>query len=195
MLSVPDIVRRLDLASGTIEGCPTTERRLSDLRGVFADSDAYESALQQQNPLVYRVSTIQEGTGQGELHCGLGVLMPGRVGSEYFMTKGHLHSWRPAAEFYIGLKGRGIMLLETDVGNDSVWCNLLPESLVHVPGNTAHRTVNIGDEPLVYIGIYPSDAGHDYSTLTARNFRLVVVAGTHGPKVIRRTDFPAHRLP
>jgi glucose-6-phosphate isomerase len=32
----------------------------------------------------------------------LGVLMPGKVGAEYFMTKGHIHAWRPAAEVYLG---------------------------------------------------------------------------------------------
>jgi glucose-6-phosphate isomerase len=195
VLSLPDLIRRLDLATGTIEGCPTIERTLRDLRGVFADSRAYESSLQEGNPVIYRVSTMQPGAGPGELHCGLGVLMPGRVGNEYFMTRGHLHSWRPAAEFYIGLKGHGIMLLEDESGRASVWCNLLPESLVHVPGATAHRTVNTGDEPLVYLGVYPSDAGHDYGTLVTRNFRLVVVAGPRGPEVISRRDFLAHQHP
>ena len=42
---------------------------------------------------------------------------------------------------------------------------LTPESAVYVPGHTAHRTINTGDMPLTYLGIYPARAGHDYGVI------------------------------
>jgi glucose-6-phosphate isomerase len=55
-----------------------------------------------------------------------------------------------------------------------------------VPGYTAHRTVNVGDEPLVYLGIYPANAGHDYGQIAKRNFRQMVLAGAQGPELVDR---------
>jgi glucose-6-phosphate isomerase len=67
------------------------------------------------------------------------------------------------------------MLLEGDDGGESRMVLLRPNSIVYVPGHTAHRTINIGDEPLAYLGVYPARAGHDYGVLAERNFRSVVV--------------------
>ncbi|MEZ4518758.1 MAG: glucose-6-phosphate isomerase family protein [Chloroflexota bacterium] len=70
----------------------------------------------------------------------------------HFMTKGHYHEWREAARVYIGLHGKGLMLLEDETTNDARLVSLCANEIVYVPGNTAHRTINIGDKPLVYIG-------------------------------------------
>ena len=47
---------------------------------------------------------------------------------------------------------------------------MLPLSLHrrYVPGHTGHRTANVGDTPLSYIGVYPARAGHDYGTSRGR---------------------------
>ena len=42
------------------------------------------------------------------------------------MTKGHLHAWREAAEFYIGLSGEGVMLLEDEASGESRMVSLRP---------------------------------------------------------------------
>lgn len=186
-----ELMARFDIGHGSIEGGERLVRRLSDVAEIFADRAALREALSTGNPVVYTVSSLQQTSGEGELHCGLGTIMPGRVGKEYFMTKGHFHAFRPAAEYYIGLRGTGIMVLEGDDGTGSTWCELGPERLVHVPGNTAHRTVNTGDEPLVYLGIYPASAGHDYASLGTRNFSRVVIAATDGPHVIARDRYLA----
>jgi glucose-6-phosphate isomerase len=170
-----ELAARLDLEAGTIAGAPVVRRRLSDLKGCFADAAGYEAAMALGDPLVYTVSSVEAGNGSGALHYGLGVLYPGRVGDEYFMTKGHLHSRREAAEVYIGLRGEGCMLLEDEATGE---CRLEPLGegrVVYVPGHAAHRTINTGDVPLVYIGVYPADAGHDYGAIAERNFRMVVV--------------------
>lgn len=191
MLKAENLLSRFDPQTGTIEGCETISRRLSDLTGLFADSDAFEAALRNGDPVIYSVSSIQSAQGEGQLHCGLGVIMPGRIGDEYYFTKGHLHSWRETAEFYVGLKGQGMMILENETSHESVIIDLLPHSIVYVPDHTAHRTVNVGDTPLVYLGIYPAEAGHDYGAIAERNFKQVIVAKNSKPVVMDRKDFLA----
>ena len=114
--------------------------------------------------------------------------MPGKVGAEYHLTRGHLHAWREAAEIYIGLTGNGLMLLEGEGGADAA-VPLTANSIVYVPGHTAHRTVNIGTEPLRYLGIYHAKAGHDYAAIAQNNFRQVVIEQGGQPTVLQRKDW------
>jgi glucose-6-phosphate isomerase len=96
-----------------------------------------------------------------------------------------LHSWRDAAEVYIGLSGDGVMLLEDD-GGESRMVPLCRNHAVYVPGKTAHRTMNTGRVPMTYIGIYPAKAGHDYGAIASRNFRCVVIERDGKPAMIER---------
>ena len=176
--------------NATILGRLPTERRLSDVQSIFADPPAVLDMLE-SNPLLYSVTQVEDHNGEGDIHYGIGILMPGKVGREYFMTKGHLHAWRPAAEVYIGLRGRGMMLLEDERTGECRAVPLEANSTVYVPGHTAHRTINVGDEPLVYWGVLSSAGGHDYGTVAERNFRLVVVEKNGQPVVMERADFLA----
>jgi len=178
-----------DLKTGLIAGHVPTSRHLSDLPTAFADAAAYRRMLDGGDPLLYQVTQVEENNGPGQLHYGLGVLHPGKVGDEYFMTKGHLHAWRPAAEVYVGLAGRGVMLLEDERSGESALVALEQNTVVYVPGYTAHRTINTGNEPLVYWGILGSEAGHDYGTVGARNFRQVVVEIDGSPVMMERTEY------
>ncbi|MBX3738756.1 MAG: cupin domain-containing protein [Candidatus Didemnitutus sp.] len=189
MHDIASLLGCYDSATGRIAGRPLVERRLSDLRGSFADTAAYETALRAGNPLLYSVSSVEPGRGPGDLHYGLGLLQPGRIGDEYFLTKGHLHSWRPAAEVYVGLRGTGAMLLEDEHSGEAQLIELGAGQIVYVPGNTAHRTVNTGTEPLVYLGIYPAAAGHDYQSIAAKNFAHVVVTRAGRPTLVRRSEY------
>ncbi|MGO8696747.1 MAG: glucose-6-phosphate isomerase family protein [Limisphaerales bacterium] len=188
MLNSTWILSSFDPLTGMIPGAPAVERHLSDLRGCFHDPVAYEKALSIGNPLLYRVAAVEPAKGDGDLHYGAGILMPGRVGDEYFMTKGHLHAWREAAEFYIGLSGEGAMLLEDEVSGESRMAPLRPNSVVYVPGRTAHRTMNTGRVPLTYLGVYPAKAGHDYAAIAGRNFRCVVIERDGQPALIQRNS-------
>ena len=183
-----DLFARFDLEHGTIAGGSLTERRLSQLRGAFADTRALDDQLARgEDPLVYTVSTVEHGSGQGDQHIGLGVLYPGRVGREYFLTRGHRHQRAEAAEVYIGLRGTGKMILQNSSGTSVL--ELVPESAVYVPGHTDHRTVNTGVAPLVYLGIYPAWAGHDYRSLENENFSVVVIEHGGAPRVLDRREF------
>lgn len=173
-------------ATGELARTKPVERRLADLRGCFAGAAAYEAALTAGNPLLYRVASVEPAAGEGDLHYGVGCLMPGKIGDEYFLTKGHLHAWRPAAEFYFGLTGEGVMLLEDEATGESRMVPLHPHHAVYVPGHTAHRTMNTGSTPLTYLGVYPARAGHDYGAIAQRNFRCVVVERAGQPTLIER---------
>lgn len=176
---------RLDLDTGHISGGRTTERHLSELENVFENEAARRTLVAQHDRLVYRVSSVEAAQGDGDLHYGLGWIAPGKVGGEYHLTRGHLHAWRPAAEVYVGLRGEGLMLLEDEQGAHSRSVPLAAGQVVYVPGHTAHRTVNTGAGPLVYLGIYPARAGHDYAGIFSGNFRQVVVAGLDGAPLVR----------
>jgi glucose-6-phosphate isomerase, archaeal len=165
-----------------------TVRRLADLRECFIDRTAYEAALAEGNPIIYTVTSFAPGHGAGDLHYGFGSLTPGMIGEEYYMTKGHLHEWREAAEVYIGLNGEGVMLLEEESSGTSRLQHLRAGQTIYVPGHTAHRTFNIGDVPLTYVGVYPARAGHDYHTIAHRNFRCTVVKRDGNATMISREN-------
>jgi len=187
MLKMAHIAERLDIENGIVSGENLVERRLTDLQGCFADTEAYEVACLEGNPLLYWVDAIAPADGAGDMHYGIGTLMPGKIGDEYFLTKGHFHTWREAAEIYIGLSGEGAMLLEDEATGESRMVELKANSVVYVPGRTAHRTMNTGAEKLVYIGIYPAKAGHDYGPIAINNFKCKVVETPNGPKMVGRS--------
>jgi len=177
---------RFDPISGAIGEAQPAKRHLADLRGCFRDTGAFERALAHDNRLVYTVAAVEPAAGEGDLHYGLGVIYPGLVGDEYFLTKGHLHTWRAAAELYIGIAGEGLMLLEDEVTRENRLVPLQPNGVVYVPGHTAHRTVNTSDVPLTYLGVYPARAGHDYGAIAERNFRSVVINRNGKPHLLER---------
>jgi glucose-6-phosphate isomerase len=176
----------LDTIQGLVPGATFTITKLSDLAGLFADSAAYAQCVAEGNPIVYQVSSFTRVSGEGQLHFGFGRLMPGRVGAEYFMTRGHLHRSRDAAEIYVGLGGTGLLLLEHTETDESKALALAKDDLVYVPGYTAHRTINVGREPLLYLGIYPADAGHDYAPIIERNFRQMVIEVNGAHRLVER---------
>jgi glucose-6-phosphate isomerase len=86
------------------------------------------------------------------------------------------------------------MLLESEDTGQVKLLPLLPNTVVYVPGYTAHRTVNVGSGPLTYIGIFPSQAGHDYGSLSRQNFRHVIVEKDSWPVLMERAEFLASIL-
>lgn len=187
------LFRRFFPELGTLQDADLTRRHLSDLKGSFVDEAAYAAALSAGDRLLYTVATVEPQDGEGALHYAIGRIMPGMVGAEYHMTKGHYHAWRAASELYIGLHGQGIMLLEEEKSGEGRAVALLPNSAVYVPGHTAHRTVNTGDVPLTYLGVYPAGAGHDYAAIAEHNFQQIVVVLQGEAVVLKRTAYLERR--
>jgi glucose-6-phosphate isomerase len=80
------------------------------------------------------------------------------------------------------------MLLEDEATGESRMVDLLPNGVVYVPGHTAHRTMNVGDTPLTYLGIYPAKAGHDYASIAEKNFNSIIVERDGKPTLIPRSE-------
>jgi glucose-6-phosphate isomerase len=150
-------------------------RRLSSMAGQYFDQAAFETMLAQEDTVLYEVYETQRPEISGELLSGLSVLHPGKVGSEYFMTKGHFHTVLETAEVYHCLKGQGYLVMETPEG-DWVVEALRPGQVLYVPPRWAHRSVNTSaNEDLVTFFVYPGHSGHDYGTIEKQGFRKLVV--------------------
>ena len=160
-----------------------SERTLSDLAGQFLDAAAYERALAEGDRLVYVVYQ-STGSGQaGDLDYGLTVLWPGKIGNEYWMTKGHYHHVLETSEVYYCLQGTGYMVMEDISGHWAVEKLASARGLYVAPG-WAHRMVNVGNVPLAALYVCPSHAGHDYHTIETRGFRKLIVEQGGAPAII-----------
>lgn len=181
--------RQVDLQAGTIPGAPLVlERRLSDLQGLFADKKA-EQALLAENPLVYEVYEATENPKvAGHLLYSTTIIRPGKVGREYFMTKGHYHALGDRAELYYGLLGHGALLLQTPDGQVEL-LPMQPGTAAYVPPYWGHRTVNTGSENFVFLAVYPGDAGYDYGTIAEKGFASILVEQNGKPEMISNPHF------
>jgi glucose-6-phosphate isomerase len=160
------------------------ERRLSALRGQFDDQQAYNKMLAAEDQLIYEVYEITRPPVEGELLMGVSIVHPGKVGREFFMTKGHFHSVLETSEIYYCLRGEGYMVMETPEGDACVEA-LAPGKVLYVPPRWAHRSVCTSrQEDLVTFFAYPGNAGHDYGTIERQGFRRLVVAGEQGPEIV-----------
>ncbi len=149
-------------------------RKLSDLKGYFNDREAYQSMLGVEEAVLYDVYELHRPELAGELLHGISIIHPGKVGSEYFMTKGHFHTVIETSEVYHCLKGEGVMIMETPEGEWAVE-PLSSGKVLYVPPRWAHRSVNTGaDEDLVMFFAYPGNAGHDYGSIERQGFRQLV---------------------
>jgi len=160
------------------------QRRLSDLKGQCLDREAYEKMLLEDDRLVYEVYEIKRPEVAGEILMGISIVHPGKIGREYYMTKGHFHTVIDTAEIYYCLCGEGYMVMETPEGETSVE-PLAPGKVLYVPPRWAHRSVCTGrQEDLVTFFAYPGNAGHNYGTIEQLGFRKLVIEGENGPEII-----------
>jgi glucose-6-phosphate isomerase len=171
--------------TGEIEGPGVTEsvKLLGQLPGIFRDQAAWRGLDPETE--VYRVRSwmpVPQGT-EGGLFWGSTILRPGRVGDEFFMTHGHFHANRDRGEYYASVQGKGVLLLMDEAGQT---CSqeMRPGSLHYIPGRVAHRVANIGEEPLVYLASWPSDAGHDYDQIRRTGFRKRMVLRDGAPCLV-----------
>lgn len=161
-----------------------TVRTLSSMRGQYLDQAAYDAMLAQDDTLLYEVYEIIRPAVAGELLQGVTVLHPGKVGDEYFMTKGHFHAVLETGEVYLCLRGSGMIVMETPEGDWNVQ-EFRPGNAVYILPRWAHRTVNVSaSDDLVFFFAYPGNAGHDYGTIEQRGFRKLVVERDGKPAII-----------
>ena len=173
-----------DLKTGLSKSdAETSKRRISHMRGMFADEAATEALIQNGDPLVYEFYEMGAPEKDSDQAFGTSITYPGKVGNEYFMTKGHFHTILATAEVYYCLSGEGFMLLESPEGDWSAQ-PLKSGVMVYVPPRYAHRSINTGTVPMVTFFCFRGDAGHDYGTIETKGYRKLIVEQDGKPVVV-----------
>lgn len=175
---------RFDLANGLSPDKPSIRRTLSAMAGIFSDRRAFDAAVANGDTVVYEFYDVGRPEAASEIAFGTSITYPGKVGDEYFMTRGHFHVVLDTAEVYYCLRGSGYMLMESPEG---AWeaQELRPGVAVYIPPRFAHRSVNVSPtQPLVTFFAFRGDAGHDYGTIETKRFRKLVVERNGHPEIV-----------
>ncbi len=170
-LSIIDAANNVDFLNGSITGKSVINKTkyLKDLPNIFEDKISFENM--DENKIIYKVQAIfpvEQGL-EGGLFYGRTIIYPGKIGNEYYMTKGHFHEKADRGEFYWGIEGEGMLMLMDK--NRNTWVEkMFPGSLHYINGYIAHRTVNTGNTVLSFGACWPSDADHDYQEIMDNGF-------------------------
>ena len=155
-----------DLVTGLSKAAAPSERRLSKMKDMFHDTDAAAQILEIEDPILYRWFELGAPERAGDLAFGVTILNPGKVGDEYYMTKGHFHT-----------------MLETPEG-DTQEQPLSKGQVIYVPRRYAHRMVNTGEQPLITFFVFAADAGHDYGSIETKGYHKIVVEKDGKPAIV-----------
>lgn len=182
----------VDVAKGELQGATNRyTKTLGDLAGLYEDADAYAAlAGKMGDTVVYEVTDYKPSQDAGDMIVGVTRMLPGKVGREYFLTRGHIHANANRPEIYYGEKGHGLMLMESPAGEIRV-VEIAPKTLCYVPPYWIHRSVNTGSDTLVMTFAYPADSGQDYDIIAkAGGMRSRIVDdGQGGWKAVDNTSY------
>lgn len=165
---------KIDPATGTMSHSTAAyTKRLSEFRGIYSDGKALDDLIAAQGDLA--AYTVVEFKEEGsDIFFGTTTMLPGRVGEEYFMTRGHFHARRDRGEIYYTQTGEGVLLLQSRAG-EIRRVDMAPGVCAFIPPDWAHRSVNTGSTPLVFVWCCNQDAGHDYAEIVTNGMRQLVV--------------------
>jgi glucose-6-phosphate isomerase, archaeal len=184
----------VDVEAGFMKGTGTHyQKRLRELRGLYADAAAFEAlAATRGDDVLYEVTDHRPSAKTGDLITGVTRMSPGKVGDEFFMTRGHIHAVIDRPELYYGLKGYGLMLMESPDG-ESRSVEIRPNTACYVPPYWIHRSMNLGSEDFVMLFCYPADSGQDYDIIERSNgMRLRIIEdGAGGWRSVPNLDYAA----
>ena len=172
-------------------GSGTYVKRLRDLEGLYEDAAAFAEAVRREGDrIVYDVTEYRPSSNAGDMIFGVTRMSPGKIGREYFLTRGHIHARTDRPEVYYGEAGSGVMLLESPEGEIRV-LPMAPRVVCYVPPYWIHRSVNTGVSDLVMTFFYPADSGQDYDVIArSGGMRQRIVADETGHWVaVDNTDY------
>ena len=181
----------IDVAAGTLAGgSGRYEKRLSDLAGIYADGSAFAALLAKGDRVTYAVEDLKPNTDAGDMIFGITRMVPGKVGDEFYVTRGHIHAKGNRPEIYYGESGYGLMQLESPDG-ESRLIEVTPRSVCYVPPFWIHRSINVGTDDLVMTFFYPADSGQDYDIIARSGGmkRRVIDDGRGGWTAIDNPDY------
>jgi glucose-6-phosphate isomerase len=153
------------------EGISHAAKLLKDISFIYENAEGCDPET-----VMYEVCTCERAQKgkKGDLLWGLSILHPVRINGECCMTRGHWHVDRDCAEFYYGIKGRGLLLMMDEKG-ECFGEEVFPGSLHYIDGRYAHRLINTSaDEDLKVGACWPVTAGHDYAATEKQPFTVRV---------------------
>jgi glucose-6-phosphate isomerase len=158
----------VDVGAGELKGATNRYvKTLRDLDGLYADEEAFAGLLAGMgDDIVYEVTDYKPSSDPGDMIIGVTRMIPGKVGREYFLTRGHIHAKADRPEMYYGESGHGLMLLESPAGEIRI-VEMAPRTMCYVPPYWIHRSVNTGPDVLVMTFAYPADSGQDYDIIAS----------------------------
>lgn len=141
------------------------KKQFRELAGLYADEQAFGRLLEKRgNEIAYEVTSYTPGTRTCDLIMGVTRMEPGKVGEEYYMTRGHIHARGDRPEIYYGQAGSGLMQMESPDGEVRI-LEVGAQSICYVPPYWIHRSINVGDDNLILMFAYPADSGQDYGII------------------------------
>ncbi len=175
---------QLNVPNGTFSPCiESTSRKVSDLAMMFADQQAVEQLIKSGNPEVYQIRYYPFQTKNSDMALGVTMILPGKVGNEYYMTKGHFHEADNQPEIYHCVQGKGVLQMMT-IDGDYVAAPWQKDTITHIPPQYAHRVVNTGNIPLVFVASFHLAAGHVYGPIENKGFKYIIVEKDGKPEEI-----------
>lgn len=180
---MPPFSMKLNFNTGALTPHDRTNiRKLSDMKGMFLDTKSEYLVLEREDPIIYSFSERVLPEENGHLQLATTSIQPGKIGDEYFMTKGHYHRRPDTSEVYLGLAGEGYLLIQTVKGDFESFV-IEPGVVAYIPPYWGHRMVNTGSTPFVFFAVYPGDAGHNYGDIEKTGF-VKVLAERHGKPLL-----------
>ena len=175
----------IEFKSGELNPSDRTNiRKLSDMKGMFRDKESERRILERTDPIIYSFSEKVLPEEPGHLQIAITSINPGKIGEEYYMTKGHYHKLAQTSEVYLGFQGEGCLLMQTMEG-DFASIEIRPGVLAYIPPSWGHRMVNTGINPFIFFAVYPGDAGHNYGDIERTGFIKILVERDRKPLLIK----------
>lgn len=182
--SLPTAVQ-FDLLTGQIEPCSVHDpRHVSHLAEMFSDQTAVKKAIAGVDPLVYEIRHTHFVTRNSDMALGVSTIYPGMVGSEYYMTKGHVHERDDQPEIYYCVRGSGLLLMD-DLNGDFQAAPFNAGTIIHIPPQYAHRVVNTGPDLLIFVSAFHLAAGHNYAPVKEKGFAYRVFEVEGKPELVK----------
>ncbi len=148
-----------------LAGAQAGVNKLSQVRGYFADPLEVSRILQHADPIIYEFTALRKYDENAGLSLGITVIYPGKVGDEFYMTKGHFHARsHDGDEVYYIREGNGRLLLLSHAEQVKV-LEMSAGSILYIPAGWGHRTVNVGQDKLVFLSVWPSSTEYDYQSI------------------------------
>lgn len=178
----------IDGVTGAVS--PATGRSvksLSALRELYAAPLLVDAFIAEHGDIdAYEV--IEYRTGGSDICFGTTTMAPGKIGAEYFLTRGHFHARPDCGEVYYTQSGAGLLLLHSRTGECRT-VDMKPGSCAFIPPEWAHRSVNTGTTPLVFVWVCATDAGQDYSEIAARGMRQRAIEQDGQPLIVANPSY------